>query len=69
MERLTYTVSEVAALVGISRASAYELVHAGEIRAVRFGRRIVIPRAVVEELLGGPLEDGASAPAHKEVSA
>lgn len=36
-------VTEAAELIGISRAFAYELVKAGEIPTVAFGRRRVVP--------------------------
>jgi excisionase family DNA binding protein len=55
MERRTYTVAEAAIVLGISRTSAYERVHAGELPALRLGRRIVIARHALEELLGAPL--------------
>jgi excisionase family DNA binding protein len=41
--KLTVTVSEAAALLGISRALAYELVAREEIPAIRLGYRIVVP--------------------------
>ena len=41
--KLTVTVSEAAALLGISRALAYELVAREEIPAIRLGHRIVVP--------------------------
>lgn len=50
-ERLTVTVNEAAALLGISRAKAYECVHAGDIPALRLGRRMVIPMKVISTLL------------------
>jgi excisionase family DNA binding protein len=53
-ERRTYTVPEVAALVGISRSTAYECVRRGEIPSRRFGRRIVVLRHELEQLLGEP---------------
>ena len=56
MERCTYTVSEVAELLGISRSSAYECVRRGEIPAVVLGRRLVVPRHAVDALLGAPSE-------------
>lgn len=56
MERCTYTVSEVAKLLGISRSSAYECVPRGEIPAVVLGRRLVVPRHAVDALLGAPIE-------------
>jgi excisionase family DNA binding protein len=42
-ETLTLTVSEAAALLGISRAFAYELVARDELPAIRLGRRILVP--------------------------
>jgi excisionase family DNA binding protein len=36
----------------LSRGLAYELVARGELPAIRLGRRIVIPRVAMEELLG-----------------
>ena len=50
--RLTYTVEEAAALIGISRAKAYKCVRSGELRSVHLGRRIVIPAVAIEDLLG-----------------
>ncbi|MDO8392486.1 MAG: helix-turn-helix domain-containing protein [Actinomycetota bacterium] len=49
--RRTYTVEEVASLLGISRATAYECVRRGDIPSRRFGRRIVIPQAELDVLL------------------
>jgi len=42
-ERLTYSVEEVAEVLGISRAFVYECVNRGEIPHLRIGRRILIP--------------------------
>ena len=50
-ERLVWTVEEVGRLLGISRAHAYELVARGELTHVRLGRRIVIPKRALDELL------------------
>lgn len=52
MVRWTVTVEEAAEILGISRSSAYECVHRGELRAIRLGRRLVIPRSALAELLG-----------------
>jgi excisionase family DNA binding protein len=54
--RLTLTVEEAAAALGISRAFAYEAVRRGEIPSIRIGRRVLVPRAALGKLL-----DGASA--------
>jgi excisionase family DNA binding protein len=53
MERRTYTVTEAATVLGISRTSAYERVRAGDLPALRLGRRIVIARAVVDAFVSG----------------
>jgi excisionase family DNA binding protein len=50
-------VDDVAATLGISRASAYEGVKTGEIPSIRIGRRFLVPTAAVRRLLqldGGP---------------
>jgi excisionase family DNA binding protein len=53
-DRLTMTVSEAAAVLGISRALAYELVARDEIPAIRLGHRIVVPTKRLEDfVLGG----------------
>jgi excisionase family DNA binding protein len=46
-----WTVSEAAVLLGVSRAHAYELVARGQLRHVRLGRRVVVPKRAVDELL------------------
>jgi excisionase family DNA binding protein len=51
-DRLVLSVDDAAYLLNISRGLAYELVARGELPAIRLGRRIVIPRVVLEELLG-----------------
>ena len=49
--RATYTVDQVARILGISRTTAYECVRRGEIPAWRFGRRVVVPTRAIDELL------------------
>lgn len=49
--RLTLTVEEAAATLGISRAFAYEAVRRGEIPSIRIGRRILVPYAALDRLL------------------
>lgn len=65
---LTLTVEQAAKVLGISRSTAYELVHTGDIPSLRLGRRIVIPAARLAEDLGlqpadvtGATGDGSSA--------
>ena len=52
-EVLTMTVVEAATALGVSRSTAYECVRTGQLRAVRLGRRLVVPRSAIDELLAG----------------
>jgi excisionase family DNA binding protein len=58
-ERLTFTVEEAGAALGISRALAYELVARGQLPSLRLGRRIVVPRRALQAMV-----DGVDEPAH-----
>jgi excisionase family DNA binding protein len=57
-DRLVLSVAEAGELLGLSRAFAYELVARGELPVVRFGRRIVVPKAALLELLDSASPDG-----------
>jgi excisionase family DNA binding protein len=48
--RLTWTVTEAAELLGISRASAYEAAHRGELPVRVIGRRMLVPRVALLRL-------------------
>ncbi len=50
-QRQTLTVEEVATILGISRNGTYEAIRRGEIPALRLGRRLVVPRQALEQLL------------------
>ncbi|MHB1500783.1 MAG: helix-turn-helix domain-containing protein [Candidatus Dormibacteria bacterium] len=51
--RLTPTVEEAAALLGIGRAFAYYDVRRGEIPSIRIGRRVLVPRVALGRLVRG----------------
>jgi excisionase family DNA binding protein len=53
VQRRTYTVLEVAEILGIGRNTAYEVCRNGEIPTIRVGGRVLIPRSAIDELLGG----------------
>ena len=57
-DRLTLSVGEAAHLLGISRGLAYELARSGRLPALRFGRRLLIPRAALERMLNETQEAG-----------
>jgi excisionase family DNA binding protein len=50
-ERATLTVEEAGRLLGLGRNSAYAAVQRGEIPVLRFGRRLLVPRAALQRLL------------------
>lgn len=52
--RMTYTVEETAVVLGVSRSTMYELIASGSVASVRLGRRIVVLRPTIEQLLGCP---------------
>jgi excisionase family DNA binding protein len=63
--KVTYSVEEAAALLGVSKSKVYDSVRSGELRGVQLGRRVVIPFDVLEALLGvlpPPEDDGRDEP-------
>lgn len=52
MERLVYTVPEAAEVLRVSADLIYKLVRTGEIPHRRLGRRVLIPKDALHELLG-----------------
>lgn len=48
---LVLSVEEAAHLLGISRAHAYELVARDELAHIRLGRRVVVPRRAIDQLI------------------
>ena len=44
MERMTMTVEELRAAMGIGRRQAYDLVNRSDFPVIRLGKRILIPR-------------------------
>ena len=50
--RLTITVDEAAAALGLGRTATYDAVRRGEIPSVRLGRRVLIPTGPLLEMLG-----------------
>ena len=48
---LTLSVRELMPILSVGRSTAYELIHSGQIRNVRIGRIICIPKAEVLRFL------------------
>ena len=53
LEGRVKTLSEVAALLRISRGSAYEAAKRKEIPTIRIGRRLLVPSDALERMLSG----------------
>ena len=49
--RLTLSVEEAASVLGIGRGLAYEMARRGALPTIRFGRRLLVPRARLEAML------------------
>jgi DNA binding domain, excisionase family len=53
---MTYTVSEVAKILGIGRNLAYEMVQNDKLPSIKLGsKRIVVPKAAIDEMLRRPV--------------
>lgn len=50
-ESLTLTVPEAGELLGLGRDAAYEAAKRGDLPVLRFGRRLLVPRAALERML------------------
>jgi excisionase family DNA binding protein len=50
--RRTYTVEEAAKLLGIGRNQAYEAARRGDFPTMRIGKRLLVPKAPFDRLLG-----------------
>ncbi len=63
MERATLTIEEPGRLLGIGRSSAYEAARTNTlpVPVLRIGKRFVVPKAALEQVLGAPIM--ASGPA------
>jgi excisionase family DNA binding protein len=49
-----FTVDEVARILRIGRISAYQAIERGDVPSIRIGRRILIPRMALEQMLIRP---------------
>jgi hypothetical protein len=49
--RASFSVDELPEIFPISRAGAYAAIAKGEINSIRIGRRVIIPRGVIEKML------------------
>lgn len=50
-DRLALTVRESAALLGVGRDAVYNAINRGDLRAVRLGGTLLVPRVELERIL------------------
>lgn len=52
------TVDELMGIYRLRRSTAYDIIRRGEVKSMRVGRRILIPRVALEEQIRTVLEEG-----------
>ena len=52
-DRLTYDVAQAAKVLGISRNLAYDMVKDGTLPVVKLGKRLLVPKKALEQMLEG----------------
>jgi excisionase family DNA binding protein len=58
--RDTYTIEEAARKLGIGRNSCYDAARAGQIPIIKIGKRMLVPKAELDRLLGLVPDQGGS---------
>ena len=56
-EPLTLSIEDAAVVLGISRGLAYEAARRGELPTIKFGHRLLVPRARLLELVGATVPE------------
>lgn len=51
----TLSVAEAGEILGISRSSAFQAAANGQLPVIRIGKRLLVSRHALEEILGGPV--------------
>ena len=66
--RLVLSVEEARIQLGLSRGLIYEAVRTGQIPSIRIGRRILIPRVGLQQLLEGDNAQNAIMPGSERLN-
>jgi excisionase family DNA binding protein len=59
-ERRWLSVAELARELGLSQMTLYRVIAAGEVPAVRIGRRLVVPARVLDDMAAAALATGTT---------
>ena len=54
-EREAYSVTEVAAMLGVGKDTVWQRVRSGQLPSIKFGSRVLVPRSVLDCVLAGGL--------------
>jgi excisionase family DNA binding protein len=54
--RATFSVPEAGEILGIGRSLAFEAAGSGQLPVIRIGKRLLVPRAALERMLGAPID-------------
>ena len=60
-EKLALSITETAALLGVSRPTVYNLIHSAGFPSFRIGGRVVVSRSGLEEWINHQIENGGAA--------
>lgn len=52
IERLGYSIAEAAAMLGLSQWSIRAAIKTEQIKVLRWGRRVIVPRYEIDRLIG-----------------
>jgi excisionase family DNA binding protein len=52
VEKLTYNIEEAGRKLGIGRNQAYEAARRGDFPVIKIGKRLLVPKAALDRLLG-----------------
>ena len=52
-KRMTMTLTEAAATLGIAKATAYKAAKTGQLPTIRMGHRLLVPRRQLAQMLDG----------------
>ena len=69
IERLTLTVEEAARCLGVSRNLAYEMARQHRLPIIKFGRRLLVPRKALLELLEQPTSEVSPSTVNSDTNA
>jgi len=55
-QKMTHKPAEVAIIIGLGKQGVYALIRSGKLRAIRVGRKILVPATAITEFLDGRQE-------------